>query len=245
MKKRVAVFFGGRSPEHDVSIYTGLNALESIDPQRFSAFPVYISLAGEWLVGDALRKRENYLPRGPVYQSLESVTLDVCPNPEGRGRLLQRRTSGLFQKPKPVEFDVALLGLDGSHGEDGAIQGLFQLANVPYTGTRALASNVFMDKAVTKTLLRDAGICLLPHAVLDRPATGLIPSVAEVERGLTGIQFPVIVKPMHLGSSIGVAKAASIEEIRTALPPIFKLDTQAIVEPFVENLVEYNLSVRK
>jgi D-alanine-D-alanine ligase len=245
MKKRVAVLFGGQSPEHDVSIYTGLNALESVDPQRFTAFPVYISLTGEWLVGDALRKRENYLPRGSVYQSLESVTLDVCPNLQGHGRLLQRRTSGLFQKPKPIEFDVALLALHGSHGEDGGIQGLFQVANVPYTGTRSLASNVFMDKALTKRVLLEAGICLLPHALLERPTAGLIPSAEEVERSLGGIKFPVIVKPMHLGSSIGVAKASSIEEVRAALPPIFKLDTQAIVEPFVENLVEYNLAVRK
>src|ERR1035438_10141653 len=83
MKTRVAVFYGGRSPEHDVSIYTGLNALESLDQQRFSAFPVYISPAGEWLVGEQLRNRNIYLPRGSAYEGLESVTLDVYPNAEG------------------------------------------------------------------------------------------------------------------------------------------------------------------
>jgi len=131
MKTRVAVFYGGRSPEHDVSIYTGLNALESLDQQRFSAFPVYISPAGEWLVGEQLRDRSIYLPRGSAYASLESVTLDVCPNAEGLGRLLPRRSAGIFSKPKVTEFDVALLALHGTHGEDGCLQGLLQLANVP------------------------------------------------------------------------------------------------------------------
>jgi len=247
MKTRVAVFFGGRSPEHDVSVYTGLNALESVDQQRFSAFPVYISTAGEWLVGEALRTRSEdvYLPRGSVYEGLQSVTLDVCPNVEGHGRLLPRRNAGLFSKPKPIEFDVALLALHGSHGEDGCLQGLFQVANVPYTGMRMLASCVSMDKVATKRLLVNTGISLLPHVILDRPAESLILSGEEIEGRMGGLRFPVIVKPMHLGSSIGVAMATSIDQVRAALPVIFQLDRQAILEPFVENLVEYNVAVRR
>jgi D-alanine-D-alanine ligase len=245
MKTRVAVFFGGRSPEHDVSIYTGLNALESLDQQRFSAFPVYISTSGEWLVGDALRNRSEYLPRGTVYDSLGSVTLDVCPNVDGVGRLLPRRTAGFFSKPKTIEFDVALLALHGMYGEDGCIQGLFEVANVPYTGMRLLASTAFMDKAATKRFLAGRGISMLPHAVAERPVNGLIPSSEDVEKSMGGMKFPVIVKPMHLGSSIGVARATSIDEVQAALPAIFKLDQFGIIEPFVENLVEYNVAVRR
>jgi D-alanine-D-alanine ligase len=163
---------------------------------------------------------------------------------EGRGRLLPRRSGGLFTKPKAVEFDVALLAFHGSHGEDGCIQGLFQVANVPYTGMRLLASCAFMDKAATKQFLLGSGISLLPHAVLRRPAAGLIPGKEEVESSMGELCFPVVVKPLHLGSSIGVARASSIDEVRAALPGIFKLDDQAILEPFVENLVEYNVAVR-
>jgi D-alanine-D-alanine ligase len=244
MKTRVAVFYGGRSPEHDVSVFTGLNALESLDQERFSAFPVYVSPAGEWLVGEQLRNRNIYLPRGAAYEGLESVTLDVCPNAEGQGRLLPRRHAGLFSKPKAIEFDVALLALHGSHGEDGCLQGLLQVANVAYTGMRLLACSVFMDKAATKRFLHDTGVGLLQHVILDRPAEGLIPSAEDVETRMGDLRFPVIVKPAHLGSSIGVARATSIDGLRAALPSIFKLDQQAIVEPFVENLIEYNVAVR-
>ena len=196
-------------------------------------------------MGEALRNRGSYLPRGPVYDGLGSVTLDVCPNVDGLGRLLPRRNAGLFSKPKPLEFDVALLALHGIFGEDGCLQGLFELANVPYTGMRLPASCAFMDKAAAKGFLGSKGIGLLPHAVLERPVSGLIPGADEVASGMGELRFPVIVKPMHLGSSIGVARATSIDEVRAALPVIFKLDRQAILEPFVENLVEYNVAVRR
>ncbi len=245
MKTRVAVFFGGRSPEHDVSIVTGLQALEALDQDRFSSFPVYVATDGKWFTGEALRNRSNYLPREIVLKALDSVTLDLWPNVDGRGRLLPAKTGGLFSKPKPIEFDVALLAFHGLFGEDGRMQGLFEIANVPYTGMRPLASSVFMDKAATKRVLGGTDIALLPDSIVDRPASGLLPSAHDVEKSLEALPFPVIVKPLHLGSSIGVARAATIDEVRGALSVIFRLDTQAIIEPFVENLVEYNVAVRR
>jgi D-alanine-D-alanine ligase len=242
MKLRVAVFLGGRSPEHDVSVVTGLQALNAIDQQRFEAFPLYISTSGDWLVGGALRERANYLPRGSTLESLESVTLDVRPNVEGHGRLLAKQR--MFSKQKPIEFDVALLAFHGLYGEDGRIQGLLDLANVPYTGMRLFGSNVCMDKAATKRILAGTEISVLPSVVLHRPTSGFIPTRSETEKAVANITFPVIVKPVHLGSSIGVAKASSIDELREALPVIFRLDTEAIVEPFVQNMVEYNVAVR-
>ncbi len=244
MKTRVAVFFGGRSPEHDVSIVTGLQAMEALDQDRFSSFPVYVATDGKWFVGDALRSRGNYIPRESTIKSLESVTLDLWPNVEGRGRLLPVKPGGLFGKPKAIEFDVALLAFHGLFGEDGRVQGLFEIANVPYSGMRPLASSVFMDKAATKRVLENTGIALLPYAIISRPADGLLPGAHYIEEQLRGLNFPVIVKPMHLGSSIGVARAAALDELRGALSVIFRLDTDAIIEPFVENLVEYNVAVR-
>jgi D-alanine-D-alanine ligase len=245
MKTRVAVFFGGRSPEHDVSIVTGLQAMEALDQDRFSSFPVYVAPDGKWFVGEELRKRSNYLPKEATAKLLESVTLDLWPNVDGRGRLLPTKTGSMFSKPKPIEFDVALLAFHGLFGEDGRMQGLFEIANVPYTGMRPLASSVLMDKAATKRVLGGTNIALLPYAVVQRPASGLLPNAQEVEKALAGLAFPLIVKPLHLGSSIGVARAASLDEVRGALSVIFRLDTHAIVEPFVENLVEYNVAVRR
>lgn len=245
MKKCVAVFFGGRSPEHDVSVVTGLQVLHAIDQERFSAFPVYVSTDGNWLVGKPLSERANYLPREATLKQLESVSLDVRPNVDGRGTLVQREKRGMFSAPKPIEFDVALLAFHGLFGEDGRIQGLFEMANVPYTGMRPLASALCMDKVATKQVLAGTGISLLPSVIINRGTSGTLPSRAEVEKQVGDIAFPVIVKPVHLGSSIGVAKVNNIDELRATLPIIFKLDTDALVEPFVENLVEYNVAVRR
>jgi len=244
MKTRVAVFFGGRSPEHDVSIVTGLQALEALDQDRFSSFPVYVATDGKWFTGDGLRSRTNYLPKETTLKELEAVALDLVPNVNGRGRLVSIKPAGVFGKPKAFEFDVALLAFHGLFGEDGRVQGLFEIANVPYTGMRPLASAVFMDKGATKQALAGSGIRLLPDAVIARPSTGLLPSPQEIEQSLSALDYPVIVKPLHLGSSIGVARAGKLDEVRGALSVIFRLDTHAIVEPFVENLVEYNVAVR-
>jgi D-alanine-D-alanine ligase len=238
---RVAVFFGGRSPEHDVSVITGLQALKAIDQERFTPFPVYVGPRGEWLVGEALEERRNYLPDTKLRSELTEVTLSL--GEPGRGVLVPKR-SGLFSRRTALEFDIALLAFHGLGGEDGQIQGLFETANLPYTGMRTLASAVLMDKAATKRLLRGLDIPMLPYAVVPRSPTGL-PSADTLSALIGNMGFPCIVKPAHLGSSIGVGKAEDMEGLRALLPAIFRLDRQAIVEPFVPNLVEYNLSVTR
>ena len=219
--------------------------MEALDQDRFSSFPVYVATDGKWFIGDTLRDRSNYLPREATAKTLEGVTLDLWPSIDGKGRLLPAKPGGVFSKPKPIEFDVALLAFHGLFGEDGRMQGLFEIANVPYTGMRHLASSVFMDKDTTKRVLVNTGISLLPSVIVERPTGGLLPSPQQIEKSLAGMSFPVIVKPSHLGSSIGVARAASTDELRGGLSVVFRLDTHAIVEPFVANLVEYNVAVRR
>jgi D-alanine-D-alanine ligase len=241
MKTRIAVFLGGRSPEHDVSVVTGLQALQALDQTRFDAFVVYVTTQGDWLTGPGLDDRRNYLPDEQIRAKLTAVTLDIG---AGAGGRLAPRKTGLFARRPPIEFDVALLAFHGLVGEDGQFQGLFEAANIPYTGMRTLASAVLMDKTITKRALEGRGIPFLRQALIERPATGL-PAAAALseEMRLANIGFPCIVKPAHLGSSIGVGKAENIEEARALLAPIFRLDTQAVIEPFVPNLVEYNISV--
>jgi D-alanine-D-alanine ligase len=238
---RVAVFFGGRSPEHDVSVITGLQALRAIDQERFAPFPVYIDPRGGWWVGERLRERRNYLPDAAIERDSTPVSLSL--GEPGHGLLVPRR-SGLFARRAPTEFDVALLAFHGVGGEDGQMQGLLETAGLPYTGMRTLASAVFMDKAATKRVLRGLDIPSLPYAVIRRGAGGLPPADA-LAAAVADIGFPCIVKPVHLGSSIGVGKAESLEEMRALLPMIFRLDNQALIEPFVPNLVEYNLCVMR
>jgi len=238
---RVAVFLGGRSPEHDVSVITGLQALKAIDQERFVAFPVYINPRGAWFVGEALAERRNYLPDPRTEAELTEVTLSL--GEPGRGVLVPKR-AGLFRRRAPMEFDAALLAFHGLGGEDGQIQGLFETANVPYTGMRTLASALLMDKATTKRLLRGLDIPMLADAVVTRGPTGL-PSADALSALLGNMGFPCIVKPAHLGSSIGVGKAGDVEEVRALLPAIFRLDRQAVIEPFVPNLAEYNVAVAR
>src|SRR5437762_4706636 len=220
---------------------SGLQVLKAIDQDRFVAFPVYVTPRGEWLVGESLSKRRSYLPDARTRGDLAEVTLSL--GEPGRGVLAPTR-SGFFGKRATVEFDVALPAFHGLGGEDGQMQGLFEIANLPYAGMRTLASAVFMDKAATKRLLRGLDIPLLPYAVVSRTAGGL-PSEESLRRLLDGIGLPCIVKPVHLGSSIGVGKADTVEDVRALLPTIFRLDNQALLEPFVPNLVEYNLSVTR
>src|SRR5688500_7835660 len=100
MKKRVAVIFGGRSPEHDVSIVTGLQALEALDQQLYEAFPVYVSADGSWWIGETLRDRRNYIPSEQDFRALQQVGLDIAANPLGAGRLVQKRSGWALSKPK-------------------------------------------------------------------------------------------------------------------------------------------------
>lgn len=241
-KKTVAVFFGGRSPEHDVSVVSGLQILNAIDTQLFDAFPVYISTEGEWLVGDVLRERGSYLLNDENRKKVERVTLDL--KPSARGRLVPLK-KGLFGGGKVIEFDVAVPSFHGSFGEDGNIQGLFEFAGVPYAGMRTMASAVLMDKGATKKVLQGAGIPVLPYAMVYRPDSGYMIPEDQLKDAMGGVSFPCIVKPSHLGSSIGVAKAENMEDLRASLPVIFEYDDAAILEPFVESLVEYNVAVSK
>lgn len=243
-KKTIAVFFGGRSPEHDVSVVTGLQVLQAIDQTKYNAFPVYITTDGRWMTGEPLKNRASYIPDRTLMASLTEVTLDVSAAGNAKGILLPKK-KGFFGGAKPIGFDVAIPAFHGLIGEDGNLQGLFETAKVPYTGMRTMASSVTMDKGLAKRVMQSLGIPTLPFAILQRPDSGYHMPESDVREYLEDIQYPVCVKPCHLGSSIGVAKCRSDEEVSACLPNIFKYDTAAIVEPFVENLIEYNVAVAR
>jgi D-alanine-D-alanine ligase len=247
-KKTVAVFFGGPSPEHDVSVVTGLQVLGTIDPQDYDAFPVYISPDGRWFVGEQLRDRKNYLFDIEAIKALTQVTLDLNRDSSGaaRGKLLSVK-KGLFGKALAAEFDIALPAFHGLYGEDGNFQGLMEFASIPYVGMRTMAASILMDKVATKQFMQSLGIPVLPYAELRRAGQGTLLPEDTIEAAMKAgkVKFPCILKPSHLGSSIGVAKVKSTKEIAACLPAIFAQDNVAILEPFVENLAEYNVSVMR
>jgi D-alanine-D-alanine ligase len=241
-KRRVAVFFGGRSPEHDVSIVTALQVMSALDSSLYEVLPVYLEGNGTWWTGPELRERTFYLPGAAELGRLTQVTLDMTAS--GRPQLIGTSRS-LFRKSAAIPFDVAIPSFHGLVGEDGQIQGTFEAAGVPYTGMRTLASAVLMDKAVTKRVLAGTGIPLLDYREIPRPREGLLITPEELEPMVGDLGGPWCIKPSHLGSSIGVARVTTLEELSDVLPEIFRYDTSAILEPFVENMVEYNIAVSR
>lgn len=250
-KKTIAVFFGGRSPEHDVSVVSALQVMSALDRSLYEVLAVYLATDGRWWTGEALMQRENYLPSSELLGALQQVSLDMSAN--GRPALMTRRVESLasrfFSKlSNPtgrIEFEVAVPCFHGLVGEDGQVQGMFEAAHVPYTGMRTLASAVLMDKAATKRILAGADIPQLSYREIPRPHEGMLIPAGELEPIVGDLEGPWIIKPSHLGSSIGVAKVATLEELADVLPQIFKYDTAAVLEPFVENMVEYNVAVSR
>ncbi len=241
-KKTIAVFFGGRSPEHDVSIVTALQAMSALDADTYHVLPVYLATDGSWWTGELLKDRATYLPGPEQLAALTQVTLDMTASRQPK--LIARKAS-LLRRAAEFPFDVALPACHGLIGEDGHIQGMFETAGVPYTGMRTLASAILMDKVATKRLLAGTEIPVLPYREIQRPHEGLLVTEAELADIIGDFPGPWCIKPCHLGSSIGVAKVETLQEISDVLPEIFRYDSSAILEPFVENMIEYNVAVTK
>jgi len=212
---RIAVLFGGRSAEHDVSILSATNVMRALDPAKYDAVPVFVTRAGQWLLA-GFDDGELTRPSGGT---------EVCLVPGGEGRLIAIPADGApYDLPK---IDILFPVLHGLPGEDGAVQGLAEVAGVPLVGCGILGSATALDKDIAKRLFSEAGLPVA-RAVTLRPDT--VPSFAEIERELG---MPVFVKPARQGSSVGVSKVATMEDYAAALAEGFKHDRKLLVEAFV------------
>ena len=240
-KKRVAVFFGGKSFEHDVSILTGLQVLQVIDVIKYDAFPVYIDIDGNWWTGKALLDMRNYPLTEKIKATLSQIVLEIGnENSTPKFTILNKKIFG----KKFINFDIAFFAFHGNMRENGPMQGLMEMANVPYTGADLLSSTVYMSKINTKNICRNLKINVLDDIVLQKPSISETFDISKLTKNLK-VKYPAFVKPANLGSSVGIAKAENIDELKTAILSVFKLDNQVIIEPFVENLKEYNIAVMK
>ena len=249
-RKRIAVIFGGQSVEHDVSILTGLQFLEAMDLDRFEGLPVYVAPDGGWWTGEALLKRSFYPLGEDKKKRLKAVRLDVGRTGSAGAALLVAK-GGLFgAKEDQIPFDLMVPAIHGSNGEDGTLQGLLAFHGVPFAGCRALASSTTMDKDFTKRVLGAIGLPVLPGVRIERPQGGsacLEPKAMErqLAEGLGRLEFPLFVKPLRLGSSIGASVADDMDGLLAALLAVFRIDTAALVEPQVANLREYNVAASR
>lgn len=230
---RVGVVFGGRSSEHEVSLASARNVMDALRQAGYTVVPIGITREGRWLTGGdplALLSEQAASPNGHSHSDSSLVP--------GRWALLPRERQG---EPLPT-VDVIFPVLHGPYGEDGTIQGLLEMANLPYVGCGVLASAVAMDKDVAKRLFAAAGLCQTPSRVLHRRAWRARSDalVAEVEASLG---YPLFVKPANLGSSVGVSKARDRAELEAAIELACAYDAKVLVEAAVPNAREIEVSV--
>jgi D-alanine-D-alanine ligase len=246
-KKQIAVLFGGRSVEHEISVITALQLINVLDVTQYDPIPVYIAQSGRWYVGDALLEKSFYRGLPGSLKSVTEVALIPVAGSRGLTKLHPPRSWGGWGQPQDpiIPVDVYFVAFHGTFGEDGCIQGLLEMADATYTGCTVLPAALGMNKYQCKKTLAAAGIPVLPAAVVDRPvAQRSLSAVREQIFATPGLEaLPLFVKPCNLGSSIGIGVARDIPSLDGCLVNTFRYDSQAIVEPCVKDIVEINVSV--
>jgi len=237
-KLRVAVLFGGRSAEHEISLLSARFVVESLDRNKYEPILVGIDKSGRWLLQEeALLLNAARDPRlVKLNQAMPGVLLAPHPAADGQGLQRSDATSGA-----PLGVDVIFPVLHGPMGEDGTVQGLLELSGLPYVGAGVLGSAVGMDKDVMKRLLLQAGLPVLPYQALRRNEWQRAPD-AVLSR-LSALGFPQFVKPANLGSSVGVSRAKSLRELTPALEHAFEFDDKLVIEAGLDHPREVECAV--
>lgn len=213
MKKKIGLLYGGKSAEHEVSLSTARAVTHALNFEKYEVYPIYITQEGEWKKGRMLE--------GPA-ESIEQLQLTGgAANPNDISGFLPSQAEGNLEVIVPL--------LHGPNGEDGTVQGLLEVMNLPYVGNGVLASSAGMDKVVMKQLFEIAGLKQTPYAYFIRSEwqqnqSGLVDRIAAE------LQWPVFVKPANLGSSVGISKAENQEELVAAVEEALKFDRKIVVE---------------
>jgi D-alanine-D-alanine ligase len=235
-RRRVGVIFGGRSVEHDVSIVTAHQAM-AILAEDHDVIPIYVTREGRWYAGEALNDLEVYRKRNWTDAGVEAFIASST----GHGGLYVP-PSGRFAKTRTIPLDVMLPAIHGTYGEDGTLQGLLELAGIPYAGSAVTGSAAGMDKITMKAVFKAAGLPVVRDLVLDtqRLLADENSVIDEIERA---IGYPAFVKPSRLGSSVGIGKAPDRTALADALDVARRYDNRLLVEVAMEGCDEINCSV--
>lgn len=240
MKTNVAVFYGCRSVEHEVSIISAVQAMMAINKEKYDITPVYVTKEGEMYTGEKLFTIEEYRNLPALLSECKKVFF-VREN--GKVLMKQETERGFFKKEiPPVQIDVAFPIVHGTNCEDGTIQGYLEFLGIPYVGCDILSSAVGMDKAVFKDVLKKAGLPVL-DCISFTAREYMSNKEGFAKRFAEEIGYPLIVKPINLGSSVGISKVNSPEELYDALTLAISFADRILVERAVTNLREINCSV--
>ena len=243
MKITIGVIFGSRSCEREVAIISAVQLMRHADREKYDVIPVYISEDGNWYTGDVLADIQTYKPFRPDQKGITRVFPDLS---SGSGALLTiQKGKGLFAGERTViaaRIDAYIIVMHGLNGEDGTLQGMMELMNIPYTSTGVAGSALGMDKIMMKQFFKGADLPVLPGVWFTRSAFASnrekVLDCVENELG-----FPVFVKPANLGSSIGVSRADDRESLADSLELAFEYDRRVLVEKGLNKPVELNCSV--
>lgn len=238
MKIKVGVLFGGKSVEHEISVISAIQAIGYLDKSKYDVIPIYITKNNEFYVGENVGKIESYTDINSLIKSSQRV---IMVWDENKLKLI-KYPQKMLSKGYVDYIDVAFPIVHGTNVEDGTLQGYLHMMNIPYVGCDVLSSSVGMDKYVMKTVLKDNGVPVLDckcytSNVYDENEDAI---VEEIE---SAIGYPVIVKPVNLGSSIGISKAENRTELYDSLETAFQYAGKVLVETAVQNLKEINCSV--
>jgi len=228
-KRRVGVLFGGRSGEHEVSLVSAASVLRGLDREKYEVVPIGITKEGRWVLPRP--KLAGELGHADLRRALADGDGVILPA-EPAHTALQPVGPRDESSPLPLALDVLFPVLHGTFGEDGTVQGLLELADIPYVGAGVLGSAVGMDKEVQKRLYLEAGLPVAKFVCVRRSAweSGRKGALAEVRRRL---RFPVFVKPANLGSSVGISKARKASELAAAIDHAAEFDQKILVEQAV------------
>ncbi|MBI4087166.1 D-alanine--D-alanine ligase [Candidatus Kaiserbacteria bacterium] len=234
--KTVAVFFGGRSSEHDVSIITAHTPIiESLlATGEYDVWPVYIAKDGSWYADKAMNNIAYFKQDGWETKIAAQKKVQILFD---NGLTLV--WPGLMQKT--VRMDIAFPAMHGTYGEDGSLMGLLRMANVPFVGCDIFASAVAMDKALTKQVLAAEGVPIVPFVWFTKHDWEQ--NTDELKEKIVRLRWPLFVKPVHLGSSIAIAKVKDEPQLENAIEVALHYDDKVLVEESVENLIEVTLPI--
>ncbi len=238
-KKIIAVLFGGTSLEHDVSVITGLQIAHALDSTRYDVLPVYISRDNRWFCGDYLLERKHFPINEQDIARLDEVFLPVPQKNTAEPSFITHKKFSLMPT-KHIRFDLVFPALHGDNGENGAIQGLFEVAGIPFVGSGVFGSAVCMDKRATKLIAKALHLPVLDAVSFSK---ALVTRPEHIKTLAGNAPLPCCVKANSLGSSIGVYRCATAVEVEIAIRKTLELCDSGIIEPFVDNLVEYNVAV--
>lgn len=238
-QKNLVIAFGGVSPEHEVSVLTAIQAISALESSEYQFIPLYITKSGRWLTGEHLLDLSNYqdLP------SLENnaVSCAFVKDETGKTLLKEQDGGGFFTKPKSYPVYAVVCAFHGSEGENGSFQGVCETMNIPYTGSGVLGSALGMDKVKAKTVAAANGIPVTK--AVNFYETDWTREQEDIIQVAEEFEYPLIVKPVSLGSSIGVAISNDRNELINAVETAFRYDAHLMIEEAVNPLMEINCSV--